>query len=314
MDFDRLEAQLIAPRRLSQRDSEHDGCTKPQREHRRPARGLGESSEEWHPRRRQSDSALIDEERYGATAAQRAWNAAHRFLVVHDRHADAMSRRREVSIEERIRHVSRHGVDGQATRREIRATQLPVAEMARDDDQSLSERHPLFDHAPAVHRLEQVDDLSRRVRRKNRRLHARATEVTVRRACDALDIRVGQMRQASAQLSFDDRATNREWCVSESPDSVTDLSGPRKAQTLQRRYRAAQRRILGAMGKARLNGGRCRHVVVHFVRSPADSTARSNPSIIAASGDSRCARVRPALPIAIRLSSPVRNAATLDAV
>ena len=85
----------------------------PEREHRRTARRLGVSAEERHPRRREADRALIDEERHRVPLAQRARHAAHGVVVVDHRHPDALARLGEIAVEQRIRHVPRHRVDRQ---------------------------------------------------------------------------------------------------------------------------------------------------------------------------------------------------------
>src|SRR5690348_15562506 len=63
----RLERQSKLPRRSTQRDAEHHRRAEPQREHRGAARRLRESSEERHPRRRETNRALIDEKRSDST-------------------------------------------------------------------------------------------------------------------------------------------------------------------------------------------------------------------------------------------------------
>src|SRR5262249_17226706 len=63
---DRLEREHVASRRAAHSDAEHDRRAQTQREHRGASRRLGESSEEWNPRRGESDGALVDEKRHGA--------------------------------------------------------------------------------------------------------------------------------------------------------------------------------------------------------------------------------------------------------
>ena len=107
---------------------------------------------------------------------------------MHDVHADALPRAGQVSVEERIRHVARDGVDRSPPRGEIRAAELPVAQVPGDEDEPFTASQPLFDDAPAVDRLEQTDDLRSRIGWQNRRLDRRAAEVGVRGARDALDL------------------------------------------------------------------------------------------------------------------------------
>ena len=69
-NFDRLEAQLIASRGLTQCDAEHDRGAEPEGEYSRATRCFREAAEKGHPCRRESDRTLIEEERDGAAIAK----------------------------------------------------------------------------------------------------------------------------------------------------------------------------------------------------------------------------------------------------
>src|SRR4051794_34881119 len=89
-DVDRLEAQLIASRGLSQRDAEHDRGAEAGGEDCRTTRRFRESPEERPPCRGKSDCTLVEEKGDGAAAAERTRDASHRLLVVHDRHTNSL--------------------------------------------------------------------------------------------------------------------------------------------------------------------------------------------------------------------------------
>src|SRR6266567_4702258 len=123
---DRFERQSIPPGRLPDRRAKDDWRVQAEREDRRTARRFCEASEEGYPGRRESDRTLIDDERDDPALSERAWHAAHRLLVVNDRHPDALPRPREVAIEQRIGHVARDGVHAQPPRGQICTAELPV--------------------------------------------------------------------------------------------------------------------------------------------------------------------------------------------
>jgi hypothetical protein len=150
--------------------------------------------------------------------------------------------------------------------------------------------------------------------RADRRLDARSAEMCVRCAREVLEFGVIAIGERGAQLPLDDCAADLERREAQSADPRADSTCAREAEPLDRRDRSAQCRVFRAMCERRLRD-RCNrgHVVAHFVLSPAAFTACSNPSIVAVSGKSRCTRVRPAFPMAIRFSSTERNDATADA-
>jgi hypothetical protein len=61
-----------------------------------------------------------------------------------------------------------------------------------------------------VYGLEEIDDLRFAVRRKNRRLDTRSSEMGVRRASNSLDVRRVALGQRGAKLSLDNSASNLE--------------------------------------------------------------------------------------------------------
>ena len=118
--------------------------------------------------------------------------------------------------------MSSHRVDGQAARREVRAAKLPVPEVPRDEDEPFAARQSFLDDVPSVHRLEQVDDLRGTERREDRRLDARAAEMSVGVARDALDVGRAQLRHGGGELADDDVAPNAERSVAEPADAIAD--------------------------------------------------------------------------------------------
>jgi len=107
---------------------------------------------------------------------------------VHHGHADALASSREVAVEERVCHVAGDRVDPNTSSREICSPELPIAEVSGDNDESFASRQSLFDDAPPLNVLEAIDDLLRLVRRQDGGFDARATQVGVGTASNALDL------------------------------------------------------------------------------------------------------------------------------
>src|SRR5947209_1744030 len=131
--------------------------------------------------------------------------------------------------------MPRHGVDRQAARRDIRAAQLPVAEVSGDDDQALAAREALLDDAPAMHLFEEVDDLRGAVRRQHRGLDRRATQMPVGGACNAPDLVARLLGKYCGELTLDDGAANVERRETEPADALADHAGAVKPELLHRR-------------------------------------------------------------------------------
>src|SRR5690348_13841511 len=299
--IDRLEGEAKAAGGLAERGAEYDRRAKSQREHRRPTWGLGETSKERHPGRCETDGALIDEKGNGMASAQCTGDATYSLVIVHDRHADPLPRPGQVSIEQWVLHVACHGLQRKPARRGVRATELPVPEVAGDDDESLLTRDALLDDAPPLHLVKQRDDMLRIIRGEERGLGRRAAEIGVARAGDATDFVWRELRQRGANLSFHDVATDGERTIAERPDARTDGAGATETEPAEQREHAPERSVLKSMIDRRRARYR-RHRVAHRVRSLAAAAARSKPSIISDSLKSRCTRVRAALPIAERNS------------
>ncbi len=154
---------------------------------------------------------------------------------------------------------------------------------------------------------------SGRARGKDRRLDAGSPEAPVRRARDPFDLRAIGDAERRLELPLDDASPNPQWRKAQPADRVADRTGAREAERRRGGHGAAQRRVLGAVGKRRVHdvGGA---QLACLTRAPAALTARSNPSIIALSENSRWTRARPAFPIAAHRARSAMNSATSDAV
>src|SRR5687767_15209577 len=128
-----LKAHPIASARLAQRTAEDQRGTKPQSENGRPARRLCGPSEERNPGRREPASLLIGEHRHAAPGTDGARHLRDGAFVVYDAHADALTRPRQVPIEERVRLVARDGVDRNAARGDVCPGKLPIPEVSGDE-------------------------------------------------------------------------------------------------------------------------------------------------------------------------------------
>src|SRR6185437_16071946 len=108
-----------------------------------------------------------------------------------------------------------HRVDRKLTSREICATELPVPEMPGDEDQSPAPGQTLLDDAPAVDRLEQVDDLAPAVRRQDRRLDAGASQMAIGFTRHLGDVLRRPIRKGRRKLAFDHGPPNAERTIPE---------------------------------------------------------------------------------------------------
>src|SRR5690348_9163516 len=153
--INRLEAQPKSAIGLTDCRTEDNWRAESQREDGGTARRFCESAEERHPRRREADSTLIDEKGDGMSGAQRARDTSNGLVIMDDGHSDPLTRPRQISIEERVRHVASNRVHREASRREIRPAELPIPEVTADKDESLLTRKPLLDDAPPFDFLEQ---------------------------------------------------------------------------------------------------------------------------------------------------------------
>ena len=137
----------------------------------------------------------------------------------------------------------------------------------------------------------------------------------VRGASDASHVGRRQVGERRRDLALDNRAADAERAIAEAPNALADSSGASEAHAFHGRDGAAETDILGAVAeRGRPIVGTNRrfdhllrrehaHRVAQVERSAAAIAARSKASIIADSGKSRCTLVRPALPMAMTLSS-----------
>jgi hypothetical protein len=184
--------------------------------------------------------------------------------------------------------------------------ELPVAEMAGDEDAPLARRQRGFDQLEAIGALEHVEDVLLALPCHQGRLDHRPSEMLVRAARDALHLVARQLRKGGRHLSLDHTAPDAQRPISERADVLAEGSRATERQPMQRAHDAAQGVVLGAMREA--------HAYRQRRRSRAALAARSKASIMAESVNSRATRPRPAFPIARRCSSRARNWVTSAAV
>src|SRR5436190_2531409 len=206
--IDRLEAEAESAAGLANRGAEDNRRAETQREHGGPARCLREPAEKPHPGRRESHSTLVDEKRDSMASAERPRYAANGLVVVHDRHTDALTGARQIPVEEWVRHVACDRVHRQAARGEVCSTELPVAKVSGDEDETFLTSQPLLDDAPAFDFFEERDDPLAIVHRQERGLRRGAAEIRVARLRNAKDLVGRQLGECRTHLSFDDFAAN----------------------------------------------------------------------------------------------------------
>jgi hypothetical protein len=158
-----LEVHRVPAARLTQRAGEDDGRLEAKREDRRPTRRLRVASEEGHPRRGETDGALIDEHRHRVLLAHRPRHPPDGVGIVDHRHADALSRAGDVPVEQRVLHPASDGLQRDAARGDIRAAELPVPQVPADEEDALAARPRPLDDVPPVDALDEVEHLLPRV-------------------------------------------------------------------------------------------------------------------------------------------------------
>ena len=170
---------------------------------------------------------------------------AHGVRVVDDGHADALARLREVAVEQRILHAARDRVERHAARRDVRAAELPVAEVSGDErSRRVPARRARSTMLPARRRLEQREHLLARVA-----TGSSAVSIVVRPRC-----RTTRARCAAPPASVESRkrrarpGARRRRAGSRAASSRARRSARRcaparsKLSRRERRDRAAQRR------------------------------------------------------------------------
>src|SRR5687768_7545431 len=149
-NLDRLEHKSKASIRFSYGDHEQDGHLETQGEYRRASRGLCRTAEERHESRRETKHSLVRDEAYRSSVAQRARRTSHRLRVVNDLDPHFLASGIEPLVEERIGHPPADRVHRNPTRRDICSTELPVAHMSGDENQSFPTRHCVLEQIPAL--------------------------------------------------------------------------------------------------------------------------------------------------------------------
>ena len=163
---------------------------------------------------------------------------------MNDLHADLMAGVIDVVFEDRIGHAARDGIEGDPSRREVGAAELPVAEVSGDDDQPLSTGQCLLEQVPSFDALDTRDDLLAGRAGQDGGFERRPSEALVRPRGDVVDLGRRAFRKSRRDLPRGDAAANAQRPVRETGDPSADPTGRSPAHQTQRPHHQAGDGIL----------------------------------------------------------------------
>src|SRR5687767_1186658 len=224
-DVDRRDHAAILPALLLHRGHKKRGQPKAHRKHRRPTRRLRRTAEKWYERGGEAEYALVGDKGYGMSGAKRPRRAPDGFMVVHDDHPRAFPRLRDVRIEQGVVHAADDDFDGNSTRSDIRAGELPVTEVSRDEDDALPRGVRIEDPLESFTPLEQVEYSLATKFRQQRCFDDDFAEMTKRLSRQGIDVGGVLFRERCRNLALNYLPAHAKRCMRELAQATAEPPG-----------------------------------------------------------------------------------------